>query len=395
MPVAILGASVIGLFWSISQVRRDRLPFYFLVLFLTLPVVRMFRTPAHDGVRLFLPTFFFLAAFSGWGAIVLADFLARLIRAPARYTRLAISGVVLGSAAFSLLRVHPYELSYYNELIGGPRGAWQRGFELTYWYDAFTDDVIADLNRQLPANPEIDYFNPMTETSVIVFQELQSLGVLRGDITLATRAPDRFPFVWLLTQDSKAVAFTRLLFVMRPWYASHPWQLGGAQVAAVGDPVAVSRAYALKTLLEAPNHDPPEPDSAPLWIQKHAPWMARLWGDGLIKPKRLTLDDQVLDWSRADPAGLLAAGRQIATKRPITNDKNAQRLMDLLKSNGTRQYLVQQLLDRRPEALVEGIEMLNSHRDEIVKVMTRFGYTDPQSIGGYLDRDLPAVGPQR
>ena len=33
--------------------------------------------------------------------------------------------------------VHPYELSYYNELIGGPRGAWARGFELTYWYDAF------------------------------------------------------------------------------------------------------------------------------------------------------------------------------------------------------------------------------------------------------------------
>ena len=33
----------------------------------------------------------------------------------------------------------PYELSYYNELVGGPRGAWERGFELTYWYDAFTD----------------------------------------------------------------------------------------------------------------------------------------------------------------------------------------------------------------------------------------------------------------
>ena len=49
------------------------------------------------------------------------------------------------------------------------------------------------------------------------------------------------------------MAFTRLLFAMRPWYSSQPRQLGGAQVAAVADPVAVSRAYALKTLLDAPD----------------------------------------------------------------------------------------------------------------------------------------------
>ena len=56
-----------------------------------------------------------------------------------------------GSAAFSLVRIHPYELSYYNELIGGPRQAWRQGFELTYWYDAFTDQVFDDLNRQASA----------------------------------------------------------------------------------------------------------------------------------------------------------------------------------------------------------------------------------------------------
>ena len=78
------------------------------------------------------------------------------------------------------MRIHPYELSYYNELIGGPRGAWERGFELTYWYDAFNGPVIADLNRRLPPNAEIDFFNDLTDSSVIVFQELQSLGVAAG-----------------------------------------------------------------------------------------------------------------------------------------------------------------------------------------------------------------------
>ena len=117
----------------------------------------MFPTPAHDGVRLFLPTFFFLAAFAGWGTIWLADALARRFHFSSWYSRRILAGVVLGSAAFSLVRIHPYELSYYNELIGGPRGAWERGFELTYWYDAFTDKVIEDLNRELPAHAEVDY----------------------------------------------------------------------------------------------------------------------------------------------------------------------------------------------------------------------------------------------
>ncbi len=396
VPTAILGAGVIGLFWAIGQVRRDRLPFYFLIHFLTLPVIRMFPTPAHDGVRLFLPAFFFLAAFAGWGTIWLADALARRFRFSSWYSRRVLAGVVLGSAAFSLVRIHPYELSYYNELIGGPRGAWNRGLELTYWYDAFDGSVIADLNRRLPPAAEIDFFNDLTEASVIVFQELQSLGALRGDVRLAATAPSRFPFIWLLTQDSKAVAFTRLLFAMHPWYASSPRQLAGARAASVADPVAVSRAYALKSLLEAPDRSERDDAAAPLWVRDQIPWLARFWGDGLIKPPKAALDQNILDWSRTDPAGLLAAARYIAAKRPTDKDENAQRLMELMTTETNprgpriRHYLTEQLLSRRPQALIEAIQILNSHRDEVVKVMTRSGYTDPESIGGYLDRDLPA-----
>ena len=115
------------LFWAFRRMPKDRLPLYFLIHLITLPVIRMFDTPAHDGVRLFLPAFFFLAAFAGWGAVWSADLLARLVRVRAGLLRLAVSGVVIGSAAVALVGIHPYELSYYNELIGGPRGAWERG----------------------------------------------------------------------------------------------------------------------------------------------------------------------------------------------------------------------------------------------------------------------------
>ena len=193
---------------------------------------------------------------------------------------------MLGSSAVSLYRIHPYELSYYNELVGGPRGAWERGFELTYWYDAFNDQVIDDLNRRLPPEAKVDFLNEMTDTAVGTFRICKDLGSLRGDIILGR--PDRpFPYVWLLTQDSKATAFTRLLFAMRPWYASEPRQLDGARVATVADPVAVSRAWALFVLLDAADRSPttrprPRPGSASM-----PPGSRRLWGDGLIKVHRL------------------------------------------------------------------------------------------------------------
>ena len=168
---------------------------------------------------------------------------------------------MLGTSAWQLARIHPYELSYYNELIGGPRGAWHAGFELSYWYDAFNDRTIAEINDRLPPGATVDFFNPMTSPET--FAELQSLGVLRHDIKIGPRDPDAFPHVWVLTQGSTATAFTRLLFAMKPWYESRPRQLHGLRVVTVADPVAVSRAWALELLVDAPSGGPPEPPAAP------------------------------------------------------------------------------------------------------------------------------------
>ena len=123
------------------------------------------------------------------------------------------------------------------------------------------------------------------------------------------------------------------------------------------------------------------------------PWLGRFWGDGLIKANPLAVNQAVIDWSRSDPEGLLAAARYIAAKKPLAKDENARRLMDLMAAepnpNGPRHYFINQLLRARPEALVEAIQIMNAHPDEIVRVLSRFAYTDVQTIGGYLDRDLP------
>ncbi len=379
VPVTILLAGAIGIVWGLSQVRRDRLPLYFLVHFLTLPALRMLpTTPAHDGVRLFLPTFFFLAAFAGWGTVALARVLCRWSRWPMAVVFPVLAAGVLAPAALSLVLIHPFELSYYNVLIGGPRGAWHRGFELTYWWDAFNGQTLDELNQRLPPGAEVDFPNDLTNP--MTFQELQALGKIRGDLDIGGDVQfhglkyDKFGYVWMQTQDSKASAFSRLLFAMRPWYAREPRQLRGLRVATVADPVAVSRAQALELLLDASD---PEPKKPP-------------------RINRLMVNQKTLDWARSDPDGFLAAARSVAGRRGAGDDSSARRLVDLLtsqpsrKSNQTRQFLLVRLLNARPEALVEAARILIDHPDAVVRVMTTYGYTDPETIGGDLDRDLPS-----
>jgi 4-amino-4-deoxy-L-arabinose transferase-like glycosyltransferase len=393
VPVAVLAVGLIGVIWGLARVRRDRLPLFFFLLMAMLPAVRMFKTPAHDGVRLFLPSFFFLACFAGMGAKVLAGAMTRLPRMRPGVAAFLVMGLIVGPAALALSRVHPYELSYYNEIVGGPRGAWEKGFELTYWYDAYTPAVIRDLNGKLPLGACIDFLNEKTVSAASTFQDLQLLGELRSDIVLGGGELD-FPYVWLLTQDSKASAFTRVLFAMRPWYANEPEQLDGARVATVNDPLAVARAWALRALLDTGADEPHPRPAVPDWVRRYAPFLSRLWGEGLVLSAPLGTNKDVLRWSRSDPEGLVAAARAVASRKALADGSSGRKLVQFMGADRTQQghegrlFRLNQLLDRDPEALVDAVKILNAHRDEVVKVMTRYGYTDPKTIGGYLDRDL-------
>ena len=179
VPATILCASGIGLIRGIFMSKRDRLPLYFFLHMITLPVLRHVRDPAHDGVRLFLPTFFFLAGFAAWGTIGYADAVAKLVRPRANWVRVLLAAIVLVPAAIQLTLIHPYELSYYNEFIKGPAHAWKKhGCELTYWYDAFTPRVIEEINSKLPKGASINFANG--ESSPLdLFPTLQQLGASR------------------------------------------------------------------------------------------------------------------------------------------------------------------------------------------------------------------------
>ncbi len=108
------------------------------------------------------------------------------------------------------------------------------------------------------------------------------------------------------------------------------------------------------------------------------------------------MNQTILDWSRNDPSGILAAAKWLAARKPAVENASAKRLMDELLTVGDpnpqsmpyRKELLRQLLEVRPRGLVEAVEILNARRDDVIRVMSRYGYTDTRTLRGYLDGAL-------
>jgi len=124
--------------WRRSQAALILLGAFFTIAFNCLP-----SAPKYTGVRLFLPFFPFVAALAGVGFSEIATRLcARLPARPgALLSPIRLKALLAALALLPALRVvaatHPFQMSYYNLLIGGLRGAEARGMEATYWGDTY------------------------------------------------------------------------------------------------------------------------------------------------------------------------------------------------------------------------------------------------------------------
>ena len=119
---------------------------------LVLLIVRAFPgTPPHDGVRLFVAAFPFLAIISGIGMSLLWQLQPSGKRLIGRLTVV----LVLVVGANNLVYYAPQWLSFYNTVVGGVHGANRRGFEPTYYWDALDAEVVATLNANTTGNEKL------------------------------------------------------------------------------------------------------------------------------------------------------------------------------------------------------------------------------------------------
>jgi 4-amino-4-deoxy-L-arabinose transferase-like glycosyltransferase len=140
----------------------------------------------HDGVRQLLSSLPFLVALAGVGFYVLSSWLLQAInrfefwqRVKNRDFKIIAALFLLATfhPALDLYLVHPFQLSYYNRLVGGIPGAHQRGLEATYFMEAITPQFLRRINDKLPSDATVN-----ASFANFMFEFYQKEGVVRRDI---------------------------------------------------------------------------------------------------------------------------------------------------------------------------------------------------------------------
>ncbi len=173
---------------------------YLLNIPVIMGVVMLPGTPVHDGVRQFFYVLPFLAYLSGPGYGFIINSI-RSLDGSSKIKNIAVAlclFILLFSQAWQLKKYHPFYLSYYNELIGGLKGAYNRGMEITYWFDACDNNFIAYINKQIPAQSKIGVFPP----NIDYFIFLQYIGKIKDDVFFCT------PVELSLKEDDNTNEFT-------------------------------------------------------------------------------------------------------------------------------------------------------------------------------------------
>jgi hypothetical protein len=129
------------------------------------PALRLLpQCPAHDGIRLMLPSIACLAPLAGLGFAVL---IRRWSLLGSGRGRALLAAAVVALNARAVVAMHPFELSYYSEAVGGLAGAARLGFEVTFWSDAMTPQVLQEIQDRLPPRAKIVLFPSMQARTLL------------------------------------------------------------------------------------------------------------------------------------------------------------------------------------------------------------------------------------
>jgi hypothetical protein len=208
-PETLLALALVGAVYALRRPCERTLPMLF--LFNAGFILAMGTMPGavlHDGMRQLLSSCAFIAGLAAVGFVWItraASSWIQRIKAFADVGRLeaktaiAVALLALLPAAIDLSLYHPFELSYYNRLIGGLRGAYDRGLEATYFMEALTPGFMEYVNKELPPNARL---NGLAANFMLVYYQQE--GKLRRDVKITGAAP--FDYAIVLNRRSVIAA---------------------------------------------------------------------------------------------------------------------------------------------------------------------------------------------
>lgn len=375
LAISLWGAIISGIGKTPLEPALGR---FLLINALTLPVLRMLGVPAHDGVRLMMPTMFFIAALAGIAFAWIAARIAEWPTARRLAVLLPLGGLLLAPGVYGIAWSHPYELSYYNGIVGELAGAQRHGFEVTYWYDPVNRAALERIREQLPAGSTLQHHQ-----HVDVFSDWES-EVLGPKVRTTMQAPVGQAYVGLLTHGSKSNPTTRLMWGMQPELVAASLQ--GVPLYSVYAPETVARATALTMLTRASSEQTAEagPAMTPAGYSREVVALAQEKGDVLREAARLL--------GAAIRAPQPQANETLAKSLDAASPEVQRAMQSILGERlerfaSFRQFLAPHLA-AFPQAMDEAAAILIARPDVVTRLITTGYYPPYDELAPYLDDSL-------
>lgn len=167
------------------NIRQQRYGYYILLNALVPLAIAILGLQAlYSGERHFMPVFPYLAMLAGVGFVVVCETVEQRLLSRRSGTQLrgllvvGLAILLLAPPLVSIIRLHPYELSYYSEIVGGLPGAIRLGLETTFWCESYKD-CLPYLNANAPEDAVIWVDQPLA------LRAYQEDGLLRRDLRIA------------------------------------------------------------------------------------------------------------------------------------------------------------------------------------------------------------------
>jgi hypothetical protein len=137
-PLPILIFFIIGTLWCLylAIMKQDKASLL-LLLWCFLPLARYLspKTGVLDGVRHFEEVLFPIAAFAAIASVSIARYIEKTRIGRLYIRQLFITAVainILVTLTLPIIEYHPFQITYFNEIVGGIRGAYGK-YDLDYW----------------------------------------------------------------------------------------------------------------------------------------------------------------------------------------------------------------------------------------------------------------------
>ncbi len=185
-----------------------KLNFEFISFFLLSVIFSLPNIQKHDGIRLFSLGWPYLVLISIRGVYFLGKILEDL-KIKERTYWLYIICFYFVLIIMDNFTISPYYLSYYNEFIGGLRGAQEKGCPISYWYDALNIQFLREIKKFIEKNePKGRVIRVFSYPNREILIYNQYLKLLTAKNIITTFKLDKADYILYLNRYPKKVEFS-------------------------------------------------------------------------------------------------------------------------------------------------------------------------------------------